>query len=151
MKILQQAVKIEVPAFSVIDEDGEEHEFSFSILFKRAKKKIKSKRARQIMRDFREAKKLGELLESDDVSDAEIDKAEERIAELDQSHEKLLMDDILGWSDLIDLDGSEFKFNDKNKRMILDHEPFYNAILGVYSLSHGGVINDAENEADLKN
>lgn len=150
MKLLNQAVLVPVPPFKVATEDGV-FDVDFSIIFKRITESDRKKRIKKIMDNVAEAAKIASILDDKQSSIEAIEKAKIEIAENDSAYDKDLFNDIVGWKDLFDTDGSEVEYSVKEKKLILDSPPFIEAIHGIWKAADGGVALDAEAEANLKN
>jgi len=156
MKLLSSAVLIQIPKFTVITDEGEQ-DVEFKILFRRQPTSERKKRLKHMRENLKLVQKLATVSAGNDdgMSAEQIAAEAERIqVELDKTEvvaDKILRDDIIGWRELFDVDGSEIEFNADNKNAVLDSDPFREAILGVWSMSSGGVNKDASAKADRKN
>lgn len=150
MQILSSAVLVQIPKFIVITDEGEV-DVEFKILFKRQSTTERKKRLKQMRKNLKLIQKMATLGESEGDEAKEIARIQVELDKTEVVADKLLRDDIIGWRELSDVDGSEIKFNANNKAAVLDSDPFREAILGVWSMSSGGVSKEATAAADRKN
>jgi hypothetical protein len=172
MKLLKTGVTIPVPPFKVRFED-EEIEISFSIHFKRISQSERKRRLKKLMKSMKGASKLAEEISAQEsieqglrddpnadpetllaaVQAGEVLAAdvEGKLDDLDGNLDKDLHDDILGWENLTDVDGSAVEYSKREKEELLDSPPFIEAIKQVWSEADGGVPKEIIAEADSKN
>lgn len=150
MKLLTGAVLIPVPKFKLATEDGDV-EVNFKILFKRQSSTERKRRNKDLRGNLKLMKKLSKVADDKDADDATIDDIQAQVDKSDAKYDKMLADDIVGWRDLVEEDGTEIKFTAANKAELLDSDPFREAILSVWNLSSGGVKPDVLAEAEAKN
>jgi len=151
VNLLTSAVLIDIPAFHIATDVGDFEVKGWKVLFKRQTNTERKKRLGGLKKNLRLMNKMQVIMDSDAPSDAALDDIQDKVEVSDDKYEKLLFDDIVGWRELVDLDGEEVPYAVKMKKELLDHEGFKQAVLGVWSLSSGGVKPEVLAEASRKN
>jgi len=150
MKLLQNSVLIPIPAFQVGGEDGN-IDVNFSILFKRQTTAERKKRQKSLRKRLALITKQQQVMSEITDDDELLESVQAKMDELDDLADKLLFDDIIGWRDLNEDDGTEIPYSVKDKKAILNHDGFREAILNVWNLSSGNIKPEVVAEADSKN
>jgi len=152
MKLLKNAnaVLIPIPKFQVASKDGN-LDIDFSILFKRIGNKEGKLRKKELRKSLILLTTLQAHMTADEPDYEAIAVIEAKMEKVESKADKFLFDDIIGWSNLDEDDGTNIPYSVEDKIAILDHDGFREAILGVWSMANGNVKAEVLNEEKGKN
>ncbi len=156
MKLLSGGVKLPVE-FEMLKEDGSIFDVAFKVVYARATKQLKKARKKETtILSKKIDKELKRLQKIEEIDGGEVDQADREalndlIEDMGDLPLKWLEKDILNWEGLVDLDATDVPFSKKQLKELLNHDPFVVGFKTVWSQATGGVLPEAEAEADSKN